>query len=144
MAYFDGPLFTGATASFSRRSLVVANADGSAPIILTGPIYGQQARWSPDGGSLAYTEYEAAGDYLSRRVMVVGIDGAPPRQLVTTTDGSRSAEFDPSWSPDGTSIAFTLATCCGHKWGRGAIAYASVADGTVTLVGTEGQQPEWR
>jgi Tol biopolymer transport system component len=144
IAYFDGPLFTGPGASLVRRSLVVADADGSDPRMVAGPSYAQQARWSPDGRWLAFTEYGTAGDYLSRRVVVVASDGGAPRTLVASSEGPRSAQFDPAWSPDGSSIAFTLATCCGHKWGVGTIATVPVAGGAVTVLAPGGQQPEWR
>lgn len=57
--------------------------------------------WSPDGTTLGYTQFFLDG---SSTAMMVGVDGANPRPLLTGHAEGRSAS--PVWSPDGASIAF--------------------------------------
>ncbi|HMI99600.1 MAG TPA: hypothetical protein VK488_07200 [Gaiellaceae bacterium] len=56
--------------------------------------------WSPDGSELVYSELYSE---LSSEVFVVAADGiSPPRPLAR----SRSGSSQPTWSPNGGSIAF--------------------------------------
>ncbi len=75
----------------------------------------RSSRGRPTAGSLAYTVWETR-DPLSRRIYVVPVDGGAPHPLLPpgTTDAS---QFDPAWSPDGESIAFTLASPGGSEVG---------------------------
>ena len=63
------------------------------------------AVWSPDGKQLAFVSTRD-GD---REVFVMNADGKNVRQLThnsTTADGAPVNDQAPSWSPDGTQIAF--------------------------------------
>jgi Tol biopolymer transport system component len=83
--------------------------------------------YGPDGGQLAYLD-EPRGKWASSRLMVVDFDGREPRVLV---EGS-GIEF-PSWSPDGTRIAYTDAD---------GIHVVDVATGATSLV-AEGGLADW-
>ncbi len=65
-----------------------------------------EARWSPDGRSILYTENHNGHHDLR----VVSSDGGEPRVVVSPDLGRAS---NPAWSPDGREIAFTLATITG-------------------------------
>lgn len=76
-----------------------------------GPFESQFLRWptsSPDGRRLAF---QAVG-----RIWVMDLPSGTPRRL--TPDSFGAFEYSPTWSPDGTSIAFTSAneSARGHVW----------------------------
>ena len=62
-----------------------------------------EARWSPDGRSILYTENHNGHHDLR----VVAADGGEPWVVVSPDLGRVS---NPAWSPDGREIAFTLTT----------------------------------
>ena len=55
---------------------------------------------SPDGTHIAYSQLRSGVDY---DIWVMKIDGTNPQRLTTDT----AYEDHPTWSPDGTRIAFT-------------------------------------
>jgi TolB protein len=57
--------------------------------------------WSPSGNELAFDRFNAAG--TDRDIWIAHTDGTGLRQLTNTP--SRRESF-PSWSPDGTAIAY--------------------------------------
>jgi Tol biopolymer transport system component len=76
--------------------------------------------WSPAGDLIAF-EHLGDGDVIPVQIFVVNADGSDPRRA-TPTRGIQYAESDPSWSPDGSEIAF-------WSFGYG-IAVVSSAGGT--------------
>lgn len=72
---------------------------GPDDIVVTKPT------WSPDGKRIAF-EYLGDGDLQPAQIFVVNADGSGMRYATSSPDGRRCAESDPSWSPDGRSIAF--------------------------------------
>jgi TolB protein len=89
--------------------------------------------WSPDGTRIAFrsTLKGPSGDY--GRIFVINRDGTGLHQLTPeTTD--YSYDGDPSWSPDGTQIAFS----------RSGMLYVINADGSAaTSLGINGGTPAW-
>lgn len=67
--------------------------------------------FSPDGASLAYTEFDA-GESRNSRIVVANADGGAPRPLTGAEDGKR--ERHPAWSPDAAKIAFTRTVSSGE------------------------------
>jgi Tol biopolymer transport system component len=65
-------------------------------------------RWSPDGKMVAFADF-SRGDrrrlspsFLSSRIFVVSAEGGGPMLLLAGDEGAA----DPTWSPDGTAIAY--------------------------------------
>lgn len=91
------------------------NADGTVPTnLLSGGVDEEQPAWSPDGRRIAFARVSGSpsgcgvGD-----IYVMDVDGSNVTQLTTNSLGTVATE--PTWSPDGTRIAYTLgqqdATC---------------------------------
>jgi len=82
------------------------NPDGSNPRQLTyGPGDKTQPRWSPDGIRLLYVApagSDASGNALGLDIWAINLDGSGPADL----SNSPGDDTDPSWSPDGTRIAY--------------------------------------
>jgi Tol biopolymer transport system component len=81
-------------------SLVVANADGSAPaVVAPGTYEGEEVYtrpdWSPDGSHLVFTYRSQSND---QSIGIVHADGSGLGRL--------GVGRDPDWSPDGARIAF--------------------------------------
>ena len=103
----DGRRIAFASAGDGTWAIYLMNADGSGRSKLVGQsnLDGAPA-WSPDGHSIAFRR-ENEGPYGPfGRIFLVNVDGTGLRQL---TPDSPDYTFDegPTWSPDGTKIAFT-------------------------------------
>jgi DNA-binding winged helix-turn-helix (wHTH) protein/Tol biopolymer transport system component len=93
--------------SYPEGTLWRSKVDGSDKLQLTSPpLAVMNPRWSPDGKLIVFTDL-ANGDrrHMSentpRRMYVVSADGGAPNLLVA------GSVADPTWSPDGHSIAYT-------------------------------------
>jgi TolB protein len=111
----------GRTIAFSRlataetplrqATLYLADADGSnVRQLAAAPVHGVSPAWSPDGTRLAFVSFDDANDPPcpasscppSGELYVVGVDGTGLTRLTHST----ADDEHPSWSPDGTRLAF--------------------------------------
>jgi DNA-binding winged helix-turn-helix (wHTH) protein/Tol biopolymer transport system component len=100
----DGQWVTYVT--YPEATLWRSRADGSERLQLTFPPMGVilNPKWSPDGRFIAFMEWGAVSDPNKRvnKVYLVPADGGAPMLLL-------AGDFlpsDPTWSPDGESIAY--------------------------------------
>jgi Tol biopolymer transport system component len=91
--------------------------------------------WSPDGTTIAFAAGDPEG---SMRVYLVGLDGAPERNI----SGGLASATNPAFSPDGSRIAYVRGDPSGLGW------QVVIADRNGTFIKTlpglyGGYQPGW-
>ncbi|MBS1272515.1 MAG: Protein TolB [Candidatus Marinimicrobia bacterium] len=85
--------------------LWVANSDGSNPVDLG---VGYRPIFSPDGQKITYMITEDNGhEFTSADIYIINVDGSGKTNITNTSD---VLEMYPSWSPDGTWIAYSNIT----------------------------------
>jgi dipeptidyl aminopeptidase/acylaminoacyl peptidase len=90
------------------RVLAIAAADGSSVrTIEVGGLNPRYAVWSPDGTRIAFRGDWPAGDVSKSGIYVVNVDGTGLVRVAATPSYTRSISA-PSWSPDGTRIAYDV------------------------------------
>jgi Tol biopolymer transport system component len=86
--------------SFASEALYVMNADGSDRTELVGSAPAiVDYRWSPDGGRIAFSLGRIVGGRLVSDLWVMRADGSGKLRLASNAE-------EPTWSPDGTKIAY--------------------------------------
>jgi Tol biopolymer transport system component len=93
------------------QDIYTANADGgNVQRIISGADNEESPDWSPDGQRLAYTVVpsEDGNSFYAyapphSEIWVAGTDGSNPIRLST----AGASDYNPTWSPDGSKIAFS-------------------------------------
>ena len=85
------------------------NADGTETTRLTfdRELDELDPAFSPDGSKIAFVSATPGGPASTRDILVVDADGSNPVNLTAANGGAGAEDSDPSWSPDGSKIAFT-------------------------------------
>jgi Tol biopolymer transport system component len=123
-------------------ALYLANSDGSDRQLLAPDVVDHTTfSWSPDGVRIAFTR----GPEGKAEIYVVNADGSGLKQL-THSSGKRKRtpsdySVNPSWSPDGETIAFNGQRA--YSAGSGDQTFLIHADGTGERQLTRAQAPEW-
>jgi Tol biopolymer transport system component len=117
----DGSTIAYAARKGGRTEIHLVAPDGTDDRVLhaeeaTGTFAIFSAQFSPDGERIVFDRGTDAGF----DIYVIDADGTNPQQLTTT-----GTDYDPTWSPDGTQIAFTR-----QGEGTQSDVYVMDADGT--------------
>ncbi len=129
--------------SYPEGTLWRSRVDGSERTQLTvAPLGVANPRWSPDGRRIVFMDLSAGNRQLLRyksRIYVVSAEGGGPSLLV---DGDRTVN-DPTWSPDGSSIAYGTSGPAGPEDRE--IRLLDISSATSTKIpGSEGLwSPRW-
>ena len=125
----------GGAANGAGRIFVVDPDDESAHALVEhdGPGEDADPAWSRDGRQLAFVRTEPDG--LSR-LMVADADGSDARSVLARPEALGS----PSWSPDGTTLVFTVGT--GGESG-GSIVLLDLEERSIETVAESGFAPAW-
>jgi Tol biopolymer transport system component len=83
-------------------TIQVIDAQGGEPTTLTKPGNAVGPRWSPDGGSIAFSA-PRSNDPNDYDIWMMRADGSHTRDVIQAGPN----DWGPRWSPDGTRVAFT-------------------------------------
>lgn len=113
----------------SSGQMIIMHTRSGHARVLSHERWAEQPGLSPGGEYVVYEARENPHDVLSSWIVVVDTAGVTPRKLHLGTD--------PSWSPDGASIAFKTPVD-----GVLHIATARISDGSIRIL-TPGVHPAW-
>ena len=87
--------------------LFTVDADGGNRTRLTqDEVYDVRPSWSPDGSKIAFASVARVAAFEPRHIFVMSADGTGRRNLTGNTDLAEANSSNPTWSPDGSKIAF--------------------------------------
>src|ERR671914_685719 len=70
--------------------------------------YGDGPEWSPDGTKISASGSSlSSGSCCSRNVYVMDADGTNVQRLTNTPSTTEGEDYEPTWAPDGSWLAFT-------------------------------------
>lgn len=137
------------TTDIEQAQLFLVDADGSHLRPLgTKPILGISPEWSPDGKRIAFVSFadhngrSCAGDCVpAGEIYTVSADGT----TLTRLTRSKVDDEDPTWSPDGTRIAFSSGTELGRIGHAPWLVVVPAAGGRTTRIGRLSgvRDPSW-
>jgi len=126
-------LVTRLAPSFDAETLYVMNGDGSGRTPLAGGPAIFDYRWSPDGSRIAFSLGRAVTGGLASDLWVMAADGSGKLKLASNAES-------PTWSPDGSLIAYAHDVANFHIRVIGA---TGTGDHRLTADSINAIQPAW-
>ena len=112
-------VYSGFDPETNRTHIYTMNPDGTGTTNLTrrytdpnwsplGNAHGDP-EWSPDGTKISFTGTALSdmGSCCSTNVYAMGADGTDLQRLTNTPSSSEGEDYQPTWAPDGSWLAFT-------------------------------------
>jgi Tol biopolymer transport system component len=111
-------VYSGFDPATNRTHIYTMNPDGSGVTNITAThtdpnwapriTYGDGPEWSPDGTKKisASGSSLSGGSCCSRNVYVMAADGTNVRRLTDTPSTTEGEDYEPTWAPDGSWLAF--------------------------------------
>jgi Tol biopolymer transport system component len=116
----------------NKQDLYSMNADGTNVVRLTSTAYIQDAAWSPDGSKIAYTDFML--------LYVMNSDGSNSNRVRCMSE--EIAAIKPTWSQDGTKLAYSLQT--GNAADYGIFTVNIDSSDCQHLITMQANTPKWR
>ncbi|MFD7862936.1 hypothetical protein [Streptomyces sp. NPDC059783] len=92
----------------------------------------ERQTYTPDGRRIALTRFETIDGQRVQRIWLADTDGTHPAVMELDGRGPRDRDTDPSFSPDGTRLAFTRSTPGADGAWTSRVLVADVASGRIT------------
>ncbi|MCX4447579.1 MULTISPECIES: hypothetical protein [unclassified Streptomyces] len=92
----------------------------------------ERQTYTPDGRRIAVTRFETIDGQRVQRIWLADTDGTHPEAMKLDGRGPRDRDTDPSFSPDGTRLAFTRSTPGENGTWSSQVLVAEVATGKIT------------
>jgi Tol biopolymer transport system component len=112
-------VYSGYDTETNRTHIYTMNPDGTGVTNITAAhtdpnwspriFYGDGPEWSPDGTKISASgsSVSDAGNCCSRNVYVMNADGTNVQRLTNTPSTTEGEDYEPTWAPDGSWLAFT-------------------------------------
>jgi Tol biopolymer transport system component len=112
-------VYSGYDTEANRTQIYTMNPDGTGVTNITQAhtdpnwtpriFYGDGPEWSPDGTKISAsgTSVSDIGSCCSRNVYVMDADGTNVQRLTNTPSTTEGEDYEPTWAPDGSWLAFT-------------------------------------
>src|SRR3712207_1838497 len=111
-------VYSGYDTETNRTHIYTMNPDGTGVTNITATHtdpnwapripYGDGPEWSPDGTKISASGSSlSSGSCCSRNVYVMDADGTNVQQLTETPSTTEGEDYEPTWAPDGSWLAFT-------------------------------------
>src|ERR687896_760293 len=112
-------VYSGYDTQTQRTQIYTMNPDGTRVTNITQAhtdvnwspriTYGDGPEWSPDGTKISAsgTSLSDVGSCCSRNVYVMNTDGTNVQRLTNTPSTTEGEDYEPTWAPDGSWLAFT-------------------------------------